>query len=243
MNIKEKLNMDKEALLKNGAITIVAFGDSVTHGALRDTIDYETAYWNILKKKLNKTRDYVPVNVINSGIGGDRALLAVERIERDVISHHPDLIIVCFGLNDINVALEEYIQPLKTIFDRCKKCGADLIFMTPNMLNTYVADDTPEQWYEYAGVTASYQNEGRMDEYMRSAIDAAKQMNVTVCDCYGEWKKLYDKGVDTTKLLINRINHPCAEMHELFADMLFDLIMGPDFDKKDSSNTMYEAKK
>ncbi len=44
MNIKEKLNMDKEALLKNGAITIVAFGDSVTHGALRDPIDYENAY-------------------------------------------------------------------------------------------------------------------------------------------------------------------------------------------------------
>lgn len=240
MNIKEKLNMDKEALLKNGAITIVAFGDSVTHGALRDSIDYENAYWNVLKRKLNAIRDYVPVNVINSGIGGDRAGLAVNRIERDVTSHHPDLIIVCFGLNDINVELEDYIEPLKKIFTECKKSGADVIFMTPNMLNTYVAEGTQEQYLEYAAVTASYQNEGRMDKYMSAAIDAAKEMDVTVCDCYGEWKKLYNNGVDTTKLLANRINHPTSEMHKLFADMLFDIIMGDEFDKKDSASTMYE---
>ena len=243
MNIKEKLNMDKEALLKNGAINIVAFGDSVTHGALRDYIDYENAYWNVLKRKLNAVREYVPVNVINSGIGGDRAGLAVNRIERDVTSHHPDLIIVCFGLNDINVPLEDYIEPLKKIFAECKKCGCELIFMTPNMLNTYVAEGTQEQYLEYAGVTASYQNEGKMDKYMSAAIDAAKEMDVTVCDCYGEWKKLYNNGVDTTMLLANRINHPTSEMHKLFADMLFDIIMGKDFDKKDSSTTMYEDKK
>jgi lysophospholipase L1-like esterase len=222
MTIKEKLNMDKEALLKNGAINIVAFGDSVTHGALNGTIDYENAYWNVLKRKLNAVREYVPVNVINSGIGGDRAQFAVNRIERDVISHHPDLIIVCFGLNDINVELENYIEPLKKIFAECKKCDADIIFMTPNMLNTYVADDAPKQHFEYAGVTASYQNEGKMDKYMVAAIDAAKEMGVTVCDCYGEWKKLYQSGVDTTMLLANRINHPTSEMHKLFADMLVE---------------------
>ena len=29
---------------------------------------------------------------------------------------------------------------------------------------------------------------------------------------------------DTTKLLINRINHPIPEMHELFAQSLFEII-------------------
>lgn len=29
---------------------------------------------------------------------------------------------------------------------------------------------------------------------------------------------------DTTKLLANGINHPVREMHELFANMLFDCI-------------------
>lgn len=44
MRIKEKILMNKEELTKHGPITIVAFGDSVTHGALSDgEINYETA--------------------------------------------------------------------------------------------------------------------------------------------------------------------------------------------------------
>ena len=70
MKIAEKINFEFEDLVKNGPITIVVFGDSVTHGALNGEINYETVYWNRLKKKINNFRSYVPVNVINAGIGG-----------------------------------------------------------------------------------------------------------------------------------------------------------------------------
>lgn len=232
MKISEKINMDIDGLIENGPITIVAFGDSVTHGALRDCNDYENAYWNRLKKKLNAFRDSIPVNVINSGIGGITAMRSIDRMERDVLSHHPDLVIVCFGLNDVNGALEEYVDALKIIFKTCKESGADVIFLTPNMLNTYVSEDAPEQYKAYAAVTADYQNNGRMDMYMSSAVAAAQECGVGVCDCYGEWKKLYEKGVDTTQLLVNRINHPESKMHELFADMLYEMVMGESVDKK-----------
>ena len=33
MKVSDKLNMDFEGLKKNGAINIIALGDSVTHGA------------------------------------------------------------------------------------------------------------------------------------------------------------------------------------------------------------------
>lgn len=232
MNIKTKLNMDTDGLIANGSINIVAFGDSVTHGSLNDFNDYETVYWNVLKKKLNAVRDTIPVNVIDSGIGGITAKDSIPRIERDVLSYHPDLVIVCFGLNDINYSFNEYISSLKAIFLECIKFGSDVIFMTPNMLNTYVAEDVPLQYKDYAEVTADYQNSGKMDRYIYSAVDAAYETGVIVCDCYSEWKKLQVKGVDTTELLINRINHPNREMHNLFADMLFDIIMG---EKKFSS--------
>ncbi len=225
MKISEKLQLNTKGLHEYGAINIVVFGDSVTHGTLVDTTNYETVYWNILKQKFNRVRDYVPVNVINSAIAGTTAKASVERLDRDVLSHHPDLVIVCFGLNDVNGAKQTYLSSLKTIFESCRNIGTDVIFMTPNMLNTYVADDTPEMHREYAKVTATFQNDGKLDDYIYSAVDLAKSMNVTVCDCYSEWKKLYEKGVDTTKLLINRINHPTPEMHKLFADMLFNIIM------------------
>ena len=53
MKIKEKIMLDRKGLEEHGPINIVIFGDSVSHGALRDNIDYENVYWNRLKKMLN----------------------------------------------------------------------------------------------------------------------------------------------------------------------------------------------
>ena len=99
-----------------------------------------------------------------------------------------------------------------------------MIFMTPNMLNTYVAGDTSEDLKEYAKVTAEYQNSGRMDDYIYSAVNLAEEMDITVCDCYSQWKKL-SESEDVTMLLANRINHPTPEMHSLFAEKLYETIM------------------
>lgn len=242
MKVAEKLFMDLNGLIKEGPITIVAFGDSVTHGALRGSINYETVYWNLLKKKINAVRDYIPVNVINAGIGGASALGSIERMDKQVLSHSPDLIIVCFGLNDINLPLETYLTSLKTIFKKCIDSGAQTIFMTPNMHNTYVAEDTEEVHMGYAAVTCEYQNGGKMDLYMTSAVNLACEMGIEVCDCYSKWKEI-SKTQDVTKLLINRINHPVPEMHELFADELFKVIFKDvDLGKGTSESTMYNKK-
>ena len=223
MHIKDKILLDQKGLEQYGPITIVAFGDSVTHGALNGEINYETVYWNRLRKKILDVRNYVPVNVINAGIGGITASGSVGRIESQVLTHLPDLIIVCFGLNDVNDPLERYLSALRTIFEKCLASGADTVFMTPNMLNTYVAPDTPKEHLAYAAVTAGYQTEGRMDLYMQAAVRLAETMGVPVCNCYAEWKKLSETE-DTTMLLINRINHPTPEMHELFAESLFRML-------------------
>ena len=87
--------MDRDGLVKYGPITIVAFGDSLTHGALgSDEIYYETVYWNRLKNKILSVRNYVPVNVINAGIGGITAKGSFERMNVHVLAHNLDLIIL-----------------------------------------------------------------------------------------------------------------------------------------------------
>ena len=241
MHIKEKIFMNRACLETEGPITIVAFGDSVTHGALNDEINYETVYWNVLKKKINQFREYVPVNVINAGIGGATATSSLKRIDKQVLTHNPDLIIVCFGLNDINDTLEKYISSLEIIFDKCKKSGAEVIFMSPNMLNTYVAEDTLEKHKGYAQFTADFQNSGKMDLYIYSAIKLAKDMNIKVCDCYSKWKEL-SKTQDTTLLLANRVNHPTQAMHQLFADELYKIVFEDVQDKENIfESTMYNA--
>ena len=224
MKVKDKLQMDYEGLRDNGPINIVILGDSVSHGALNGTIDYESVYWNRLKKRLNAVRDYIPVNMICAAIAGTTADAAVPRLQTQVFCHRPDLVIVCFGLNDVNNPIERYLDSLRTIFNECAAMGTDVIFMTPNMMNTRVMDDTQPEYWDYAHKTADMQNGGRMDEYIYAAADLAKQMNVPVCDCYSKWKKLAETE-DTTLLLVNRINHPIPEMHQLFADSLYEMLM------------------
>lgn len=54
MKVSEKINLSKLELIEHGPINIVAFGDSVTHGALGGgEIVFETAYWNRLGKMLH----------------------------------------------------------------------------------------------------------------------------------------------------------------------------------------------
>ena len=238
MKIKDKIMMDRHGLSEHGPINIVIFGDSVSHGAFNGYIDYESVYWNLLRRKLNQFRSYVPVNMINASIGGTTAKDSLARLERQVLIHEPDLVIVCFGLNDVNRGLEDYLTALESIFKGCTGAGLDVIFMTPNMLNTYVADDTPKEHYSYAIKTAEMQNSGKMDKYIAAAIEVAERSGVAVCDCYSTWKEL-SKTQDITMMLANRINHPTPEMHWLFADSLYDMIMGDTQSLQKEETTMF----
>ena len=226
MRIRDKIKLDKAGLEKEGPITIVALGDSVTHGVLGPgDINYETVYWNRLKQKLNAYRNFMPINVIDAGVNGTTAKASIARLEKQVLKHEPDLVTICFGLNDVNGTLEDYIGSLRVIFERCLEAGAETVFMTPNMLNTYVHEMTPHAYYEYAAKTAGYQNSGRMDRYIGAAVALAEEMGVTVVDCYAKWKEL-SRTEDITAMLVNYLNHPTAAMHGLFADMLYSAVMG-----------------
>jgi lysophospholipase L1-like esterase len=52
--------------------------------------------------------------VINSGVSGDTAAGALERIDRDVLRFAPDLVIIAFGLNDscLTPSPESFIKNL-----------------------------------------------------------------------------------------------------------------------------------
>ena len=240
MKITEKINLDYHGLIEHGAITVVVFGDSVSHGAFGDgEMDYDCVYHKRFQEKILAVNNYVPVNVINSAIGGITAHLSLGRFEKQALAHNPDLLIVCFGLNDVNGPLDEYLSALKEMFTKAVEKGIETVFMTPNMLNTYVAEDTAKVHCDYARVTAEKQNNGTMDLYMQKAVEVAKACGVKVADCYSKWKELA-KTQDTTLLLANYINHPTREMHELFAQTLFDTIFdGEKVDAKEAEHTMY----
>ncbi len=229
MKIKEKLAGKYQ---ETGACTLAFLGDSVTHGAFESdpekmhaVFDFDSVYHSVLRKKLNERYPSMPINIINAGIGGDTAAAAVKRMERDVLAHRPDFAVVCFGLNDVGGEYKDYIQGLTQIFTKLLENNIECVFMTPHMLNTYVADNTPERLREYAAATAGYQNSGKVDEYINGAVRTLSEMGIRICDCYKIWKQAAQNGQDTTAWLCNGINHPSREMHKLFAEELFKTIM------------------
>lgn len=225
MKIIEKIAANDKDYIENPSATIVCLGDSITQGLFRGYANAEAVYHNRMRKKLNFLFPNAVINVINAGIGGGIAEFALNRLDRDVFSRNPDLCIVSFALNDANCKkLETYKESLEKIFVEIKKRNIEVIFMTPNMMNTYVSPLTEEEWKDYATEAAKMQNEGVFDTYINAAIAVAEKNNVPVCNCYAKWKKMYESGVDTTALLANAINHPKEEMHELFANSLLEVM-------------------
>lgn len=239
MKILKKIANKAKDIANNPSVTIAFFGDSITQGCFevymksKNTIetvfDKENAYHSHLAKIFSVLYPNVPVNMINAGISGDNASHALERIERDVLVHNPDLTVVCFGLNDCGdgiAGIEKYKDSLREIFRKLKENNIEIIFMTPNMMNTYVSCHISDEFIkDIANNTAANQNNGILEEYIKSAKEVCKEYDVKVCDCYTKWKILYENGVDTTELLANKLNHPSREMNWLFAFSILETIM------------------
>lgn len=238
LKIIELLRQKNQNLYGAKPVTIAFLGDSVTQGCfelyqlpqggLQTYFERDEAYSEKLRSMLQTLYPAVQVNIINSGISGDSAPNGLNRMERDIFPYSPDLLIVCYGLNDSGAGqdgLARYTDALRGIFAKCHERGLDVIFMTPNMMNTYVSlRDDHEMFTNIAASVMHTQNDGVMDAYMDAARQVAAEADVPVCDCYAKWKRLADAGVDTTFLLANNINHPSREMHWLFAWSLLEEI-------------------
>jgi lysophospholipase L1-like esterase len=220
-------------------LVIGFLGDSVTQGCFElyktKKTDYDTefrsyeAYHTKLNRMLQEVFPRVSITTVNAGVSGDKAPGGAERLDRDILSFSPDLVVVCYGLNDVvkgDAGLEEYGQALEEIFRKLKAADVETIFMTPNMVGERaVAEETDPFMYSVLEEVAVFQSDGTMDRYMEKAREVCKNNDIPVCDCYRKWKKLRENGVDVTRLLSNRINHPSENMHWMFAVSLFEMIM------------------
>lgn len=220
-------------------VTIAFLGDSVTQGCFEvfetgnggiDTV-YEPEN-NYAAKVATILRQLCPgaqLNVIAAGISGDSAPNGNNRLDRDILPYHPDLTVVCYGLNDCgggDDGIERYTDALESIFTRLKEVGSEVIFMTPNTMNWNVSCHLTDDWARnLAKNFAERMENGTLDRYIEAAKATAEKCGVPVVDCYAKWKSMEAAGVNTTELLANKLNHPTREMHWLFAWMLVEQIM------------------
>lgn len=229
----------KQADLYLPPVTIAFLGDSVTQGCfevylledgrMQTVFDRAQSYSAKLGALLSALYPSVPVQLINAGISGDCAIRGLERLRQDVLAFHPDLTVVSFGLNDVcreDETMEQYLAALDGIFAQLRGADSEIIFMTPNMMNTRMSEHLRDpEIRKIAADTMAVQTGGKLGQYLDAAKRLCAERNVRICDCYGKWMQLAANGVDTTALLANGINHPTREMHWLFANALLEELL------------------
>lgn len=75
---------------------VLFFGDSITYNGT----SWEGAYINLISKYA-KENGISDAEFIKSGIPGDRVTDLYLRVERDVLSQDPDIVVIFIGVNDI----------------------------------------------------------------------------------------------------------------------------------------------
>lgn len=240
MQITQRITENAHSPGQHRPIVLGFLGDSVTQGCFelyrsgKDSLDTEyrsgAVYHSKLKRMLETVFPNVPINIINAGIGGESAQEGRRRLQRDILAFAPDLVVVCFGLNDVNAGMDglaDYEHALDSIFKELNRAAIETVFLTPNMVGTRATVETPDPMIQSVlQEMTRFQADGTMDAYMERAREVCARNQIPLCDCYAKWKRLEQNGADITRLLSNRVNHPTEQMHWLFAVSLFEMMMG-----------------
>jgi lysophospholipase L1-like esterase len=211
-------------------VVVVAFGDSVTMGSTANGLFIpEDVYHSRLKKMFAEKfpgAAAATLSVINAGIGGDTATAALGRLERDVIRHQPDLVLVAFAANDLSfepASADAFENSTREILGAVRaKTPADIILLTSTHMAGRENDNTTDKGF--LRVLMRFQNEGVVERYANIVRRIGREENVPVADVYAKWDELAAAGVDTTAMLANGLNHPTAEAHAIHAAAVFEII-------------------
>lgn len=117
--------------------TIVFLGDSITEAP--------DGYVRLVADVLRAVRPDRWVHAVNAGRGGDRSVDLPPRLERDALAHHPDVVAVSIGINDVwrgldapgqglDVPLPTYRTAVADVLDRVGAAGARAIVLTTSII-------------------------------------------------------------------------------------------------------------
>lgn len=125
----------EEAGLKSGE-RIVFLGDSITQAGAGPG-----GYVTLVKESLAARVPELKVEVIGAGISGNRVPDLEKRLEKDVLSKKPTLVVIYIGINDVWHSLqgkgtpkEEFEAGLKRIIAEIQKGGARVVLCTPSVI-------------------------------------------------------------------------------------------------------------
>ena len=113
------------------AIRIVAIGSSSTAGA--GASSPAMTYPSRLEAELRAMYPRADITVLNRGVNGEESRDMLARFDRDVISHHPDLVLWQVGSNSVlrDRPLQEANTSVRDGLKRLRETGTDVVLINP----------------------------------------------------------------------------------------------------------------
>jgi lysophospholipase L1-like esterase len=188
----------QDKLAQGGPVTIVCLGDSVTAGG--DATSPDKTFVGLFRSGLRERYPGAEVRVVNAGIGGTNSDFGLERLDRDVLAHDPDLVVVEF-VNDMSFPPAKIRENYRALVDRTRSGGAEVILLTPHFTRWTPMSD---QFHDAA----------------QALRQAAFKEEAALGDVTASWSAMSRVGVPFAAYLANGINHPDDRGHRVYAETL-----------------------
>lgn len=160
-----------DAALKAGD-RVVFLGDSITQGGVGPK-----GYVTLVKQTIAAKHADLNVEVIGAGISGNKVPNLQQRLDRDVLSKKPTIVVIYIGINDVwhgesdpakGTLPEAFEAGLKDLIAKITAAGARVILCTPSVIGE--KND------------GSNSLDPRLDAYSEISRRVAKETNSQMCD-------------------------------------------------------------
>lgn len=233
--------LDAVPPMLQGVHRIVCVGDSITQQG-----ESPAGYVWLIRHNLQLIFPNQSFDVLNAGISGNRSNDMLDRFERDVLSHNPDLVLISVGVNDVwhgfseghpqgdgpgGIPLADYRQNVAAMIDRtvAKHAKAVLLLATP------IGEDLGNA--ENLKAVA----------YNNTLRDLAVTKSATVIDLQTPFRKLIDSYRTTTGNTQNFLTvdgvHMNAQGNQVMAQAVLTALGVADSDRRRVDSQVVDALK
>ncbi|MEM9832915.1 MAG: SGNH/GDSL hydrolase family protein [Bacteroidota bacterium] len=148
---------------------VVFFGDSITQAG-----NEPGGYIDLMRQQMDTSR----YELIGAGISGNKVPDLQGRVQEDVLSHNPDIVVIYIGINDVwhfykfegTTGTEKpvYEAGLKDLIQTITTAGSEVILATPTVIGE--DPDSPDEANQ------------RLLEYAEIVRQVADETNTPLCD-------------------------------------------------------------
>jgi lysophospholipase L1-like esterase len=158
---------------------IVFFGDSITEMGVQ-----AGGYVSIVKKTLDSTK----YTLVGAGIGGNKVYDLYLRLEDDVLSKNPDVVVIYVGVNDVwhkqssgtGTDQNKFVKFYQALIKKISATGAKIILCTPAVIGEKKngGNELDQELDKYAGEIRKLAEEHNLPLVdLRSVFTAYGQAN------------------------------------------------------------------